>query len=287
MKTTTNFDGTLTDNADQFTDPFFERFTLRPAAQPLQLNEEISKNYLFPTLYGDVTCAIGIFLCSYDRAVAMMPDPDLKPIKMTGGRSLVAFSCYIYRNVLGVPPYNEIAMTIPVQSGPGLDVPILPMLIPGMFKRSGYYVFSMPVTSLENQIRGVRIWGLPKVVQQIDIDTQGDECTTTAYEENGDPYFRLRLLTEGTPQDFDVESKLYSRREGEKLSSTTCFQGSFNVNKFPAMLISAPPSPEREYLWLGDTPSGRVLRELEIEPHPFQTRYATRMSSCFDLPDGR
>ena len=102
-------------------------------------------------------------------AAAMMLHPAVKPVRMTRGRSLVAFSCYEYRNVLGVAPYNEIAMTIPVLVDPGISVPVLPMIWDG-FENFGYHVFSMPVTSLENQLRGLRIWGLPKVVQRIDID---------------------------------------------------------------------------------------------------------------------
>jgi hypothetical protein len=287
MKPITNIEAGLLENRDQFSDPFFSRFSLRPAAKPLQLNDEITKDYLFPTLYGNVTCAIGIFLCSYEKALQQMPDKDLRPVRMTKGRALVAFSCYVYRNVLGVAPYNEIAMTIPVQSGPGSDIPVLPMLLPKLFKRSGYFVFSMPVTSLENQIRGVRIWGLPKVVQQIDIDCENDECVTTAYEESGASYFRLRVPTRGKAQDFDVTSKLYTRLNGEKLNSTTCFQGSFNMNQYPGMLLGASPQPDREYLWCSETPSGRALQELELDPHPFQLRYAAHMSSCFDLPDGQ
>ena len=43
-----------------------------------------------------------------------------------------------------------------------------------IFKKFGFYVFGMPVTSKENQIRGSRIWGLPKVTQEIDIHEDGE-----------------------------------------------------------------------------------------------------------------
>jgi hypothetical protein len=169
---------------------------------------------------------------------------------------------------------------------PRVDVPVLPMLLPGFFRGFGYHVFSMPVTSLENQIRGVKIWGLPKIVQRIDIETAGADCVTTAFDEADRPYFRLVVPVGGTPQTFDVQSKLITRLADRLLSSTTCFRGTFQVNKYAARLLSrggAPPA--REYLRLGDGPAAAALRELEIEPHPFQLRYAERMSSCFDLPD--
>jgi hypothetical protein len=274
----------LLDNRALFTDPFYDRFTLRTAPRPLSLAPGIEKDYLFPTFYGDVTCAMAIFLCPYDRAAALMPHPRMRPVRLTRGCAAVAFSCYIYNQVLGVPPYNEIAMTIPVQVDPRLSVPVLPLVTP-WFKNFGYYVFSMPVTSLENQIRGQEIWGLPKVVQEIDISEAAGECVTTAMEEDGTPYFTLRVPTSGTPADFDVRSNLYTRLGDRLLQSETAFKARFQVTKYPAVLRKAAAPPPNPVLILGDTPSGRVLRDLALEPQPFQFRFARGMASCFDLPN--
>lgn len=282
MKPATQITEGLLQNEDKFQDAFFKRFALRRAEAPLQLNESVSKDYLFPTLYADVTCAMAIFLCSYERAEKMMLHPQIKPVRMTRGRSLVAFSCYEYKNVLGVAPYNEIAMTIPVMVDPGFNVPVLPMILP-MFSNFGYYVFSMPVTSLENQIRGLSYWGLPKVVQEIDLREEGGDCVTTAMEESGEPYLELRVPMAGTPTEFDVASNLYSRRGDAFLQSRTCFKATFNVVKHMGLLFKKDVKPDREYLKVYDTPCGRVLKELEIEEHPFQLRFARHMNSCFDL----
>lgn len=284
MKPTLTFDDTILDNRAAFSDPFYDRYTLRHAPEPIRLTDEISKNYLFPTFYGDVTCAIGIFMCSYKKAQALLPHPKMQPVPMTRGRAAVAFSCYIYRIVLGVVPYNEIAMTIPVLIDPGFKVPLLP-LVSNVFPNFGYYVFSMPVTSEENRLRGVNIWGLPKVTQEIDIHEDNGDCVTIAKEENGDPYFTLRIPTTGTPQEFDVTSNLYSRKGDDLCQSPTAFKGSFNVNKNLAQLFKKNAKPDRTYLEIGDTPHGRVLRDLELEPAPFQTRHTASMQSCFDLPN--
>lgn len=277
-----SIDETLLDNRAEFDNAFFRRFTLRKAAAPLQLTGTIAKDYLFPTLYGNVTCAIAIFLCPYERAAAKMPHERIRPVRMPRGRAAVIFSCYIYRNVLGVAPYNEIAMTIPVMAGGG-GPPVLPLVAPGLFRNFGYYVFSMPVTSKENEIRGHKIWGLPKVTQPIDIDTEGGECVTVARETGGTPYFTLRVPVDGKPAHFDVRSWLYTRLGDQLLQSQTCFQGTFNVTKHMKLLFAKNVQPARTWLELGDTPSGQALKELELEPHPFQFRYADRMSSSFDL----
>jgi hypothetical protein len=284
MRPTTDISPTLLDNTAAFRDPFFQRFSLRRAPNPLALTDTISKDYLFPTLYADVTCAIGIFLCDYERARAILPHPAMRPVRMTLGRSLVAFSCYEYKNVLGVTPYNEIAMTIPVLVGTRVDVPVLPMIVSGM-PGFGYYVFGMPVTSKENQIRGNKIWGLPKVTQAVDIDDEDGACVTVAREDDGRPYFTLRVPTTGKPTRFDVRAKLYSRLGGRLLRSETCFRATFAVNKYMSLLAKRDAVPAEDWLSIGEGPSADVLRELRIERHPFQFRFARHMTSAFDLPD--
>jgi hypothetical protein len=158
-------------------------------------------------------------------------------------------------------------------------------MIMDVFRNFGYHVFSMPVTSLENQIRGRTIWGLPKVVQQIDIGESGGFVTTRAFEETGEPYFELSVPTSGKPQNFDVTSNLYTRLGDAFLQSETNFKAVFKVTKYMDQLFKKGAKPERSCLKLGDTPSGRVLQDLEIEEHPFQFRFAANMSSCFDLPN--
>jgi hypothetical protein len=285
MEPTYEFDANLFDNADQFGSEFFKRFDLEHRYGPLKLNDEVSKNYLFPTLYGDVTCAIGIYLCDYKAAKALLPHPSMEPISMLSGRSLVIFSNYIYRNVLGIAPYNEIAMTIPVMVDAKFNIPVVPMVMDN-FSKFGFHVFHMPVTSKENRIRGHRLWGLPKEVERIDLDEKSGICTTTAYDESGQPYYKCDVPTSGKTQHFDVASNLYSHLDDELLQSSTFFQGDFNVNKNMGQLFKKAGANEKPTLEIiGDSPMAQKLRSLKIQPVPFQTRYAKTMNSCFDLPN--
>jgi hypothetical protein len=281
MQPNTRLEPGLVDNASEFSDPFFGRFTLRPAPVPLELAPGLAKTYSFPTFYADVGCAIAIFLCDYRRALALMPHPSLQPVRMPRGRAVVLLSCYQYRKVLGLAPYNEIAMTIPVMAGrPG--PPVLPLVMDLAGK--GYYVFSMPVTSLENQIRGTRIWGLPKLVEAIDITVDDEHCTTVARDADGEPYFELSVPTTGKPKRFDEAGILYTLREGRLLRSRTCFAGGFQVRTDLSRLWHRGGAAGRPVLKLGRSPRAEVLRQLEIEAAPFQLRYCPSLSSCFDLP---
>lgn len=284
MKSTNTIPVNLLENQKEFTDEFFQQFDLRCADQPLQLNKDIHKDYLFPTFYGDATCSIGVFLCDYDKAQAMLPHDKMKPVAMPKGRALVVFSCYEYKNVLGVNPYNEIAMTIPVMIDPKINVPVLPIIMERCFSKFGYYVFHMPVTSLENQIRGKKIWGLPKVVNEIDININSGIAKTIATDESGNDYFSLSVPTEGKETLFNVQSNLYSQLDNQLKQSTTKFKATFTVNKAMSKLWQTT-GHDPQVLTIGAGPYGDMLRQLDIDPCPFQFRYAKHMNACFDLPN--
>jgi hypothetical protein len=281
MQPNTRLAPDLVDNAGEFTHPFFARFSLRQAPSPLELRDGLSKTYSFPTFYADVTCAIAIFLCDYRRARALMPHPSLQPVRMPRGRAVVLLSCYEYRKVMNISPYNEIAMTIPIMVD-GSAPPLLPLVMD--LKRKGYYVFSMPVTSLENQLRGTRIWGLPKIVEEIDISTDNGRCTTVARDSDGEVYFELTVPTSGRSRHFDETGALYTVLDGTLLKSQTSFVGDFNVTTNPSLLWRKGQRAESPALTLGSSPRADALRSLEIEEVPFQFRYCRSMNSCFDLP---
>lgn len=271
------------ENRNQFSDSFFSRSPQRRA--DIALTPELTRTYDFPTYYGNVTSAMGIFLCDYGAAQAILPHPGMKPVRMTRGKSLVILSCYHYANVLGIPAYNEIAMTVPILAGPGRDWPVLPMLAPALFPQAGYYVFGMPVTSKENQLRGNNIWGLPKVTQEIDLQVDGDTCVTVAKEVDATPYFTLRVPTNGKETHFDASGWIYSKLGDRLLRAQTQFKGTFRVTKNLAVLWREGRAPERPSLEIGQTPSAAILRSLQIEPEPFQFRFAHHVNSTFDLPD--
>ena len=283
MKPTFDYGAPLLKNEAKFQDPFFQRFRLSKASAPFQLDEKISKSYLFPIFYADVTCAIGIFMCDHGKAQAILPHPKMKPVKMTRGRSVVVLACYEYKNVMNVMPYNEIAMMIPIMADPIVNIPVLPMVLP-FFRKFGHYVFGMPVTSKENQLRGNRIWGLPKVTREVDIFEQGGDCVGIAREESGTPYVELRVPMRGSVTEFDVRTNLYSQLGGDFLRSEVCFKGSFKVTKHMKCLARKGLKPDRPYLKIADTPSAQILRSLDIEEHPFQLRYARHMNSALELP---
>ena len=272
----------MPDNTGDFNSAFYNRFTPKKNSQPLVLSDTVSKDFSFPTFYGDVSCAIGIFMCNYEQAHKVLPHPSMKPVKMPGGRAVVIFSCYEYKNVMNMRPYNEIAMTIPLLMDPGISIPILP-LISKAFKNFGYHVFSMPVTSEENRLRGRKIWGLPKVTERIDIEQKDGFSTTAAFDEHDNEYFRLNIPMDGKAESFDETGHLYSILDNDILKAQTNFKGDFQVNKHMGLLLNKGKKSNSPLLTLGDSPRSEVLKKLEIEESVFQTRWCSKMEACFDL----
>ena len=279
MKVLETFDGSLLANEDKFQDDFFKRFELKK--RKIRLTGSIEKEYNFPTFYGDVTCCQAIFLCSYDAALALMPHPSVKPVRALKKHAVMAVSCYEYKNVMGIPPYNEIAFTIAVD----VEKEKSPILLPLMRNSySGYFVFSMPVTSRENCIRGNVIWGLPKVTQQIDINGTENEVIAAAFE-NGREYFRLRVPKKGKLTPMDETTYLFPKLNGVVHKAQTNFKGDFLIAKNLGVLLNPEKIPPKPYLTIGDTPCGDALKKLRLSPMPLQLRYVEHMTACFDYYD--
>ncbi len=281
-----NFDipDRLTDNDDAFTAPLFTGLGGLRAKDPLVLNGK-ARDYRFPTLYADVRCAVGIFHCRREAARALVQEAlgsAAEPPRMLGGRSIVAISCYEYRNVRGVRPYNEIAVAVPANLAGKPGFPVLGAFASG--PDAGYYIAAMPVTSEENRLRGHHFWNLPKITRGIDIDEGSGFCRFTSRDEDGSLDFSLQVPTRGKAKLFSVRSFLAVNKDGQVLRCPTAFEGNFQVRADAATLFGG--SREAPALTLGKGAVSEVLRSLGTELTPLQTRYAATMNSYFDLPSG-
>jgi hypothetical protein len=277
----------LIDNASLFDDPFYARFPLRKRS--LQLNDEVTKDYSFPTRYRDTTTSVAMFFCDRDKAKAMMPDPALEPVDMGLGRSLLVISSFRYNRIAGMTPYNEVAIAIPTVAGRTFNPPILPLLLHD-FRGLGFYLQSMPVTALENKIRGTELWGIAKVVRPIELAVDGNDYVTTVKDENGEAYLETRVPMTGESMHVDNETFIYSRLDGVTLRTSSHVLGDFQVTKHLetlALPLGVLKARRSRSLVLGDSPAAKALNELDIAPHPFQVRFSTGTSNVLDLPDAK
>ncbi len=276
-------DPALLDNRQAFDTPFFQQFQLRHAPEPLDLGEGIHKNYLFPTLYTHVVQSTALFSADYAAVAKKLPTDRLKPVSVGLGRTVVAFSSYEYRTVLGIPGYREVAIAVPVVPSQAFAPPLLPLL-KSNWKGLGFYILSMPVTSLENRKRGRQIWGLAKDLERIDLEEEGPNMVTRVYDQGGQQYLRFSVATQGDAQTFQSTTDLYSVLDGEILTSRAQGVGDMQVTQQRTAMWGFGSGARLE---IGTGPKADFLRELGIHPVPFETRYAPQVSSMFDLPHHR
>jgi hypothetical protein len=113
-------------------------------------------------------------------------------------------------------------------------------------------------------------------------------CTTKVYDPGeAEPYLTLNCPVKGKPQAFDVENYIYSKHDGEVCQSQANFAQTFNVKTNLLLLLkhSPPVTGKSTAIKLGTSASADLLKSLQIESVPFQTRYAEHMPACFDLPN--
>lgn len=281
MKINKTLSGCPVQNREMFDDVFFKRFSQKK--QSVRLSKTVHKTYSFPTFYKDIRFAAIAFLCSYKKALELMPHPKIRPVKIGRTTALIVFSCYQYKTVKEIEPYNEVGFLIPVLANSVFRLPTLPLLFGKHLKNFGYHVIRMPVTSLESKIRGDEIWGLPKQVNEIDYSMEDAHYVCRIKEEDGGDIFEIKIPTTGGSIHLNETVCLFTRKSNKILKSQAWFEGDFVVNNFAGQLFKRT-IPIRKYIEIGDSNTGRLLKSMEIREHPFQTRFSDDLTSAFDLP---
>lgn len=137
----------------------------------------------------------------------------------------------------------------------------------------------MPVTSLENQIRGTKIWALPKTIAAITIEVIGDNIVTRI----GD---QLKLTTPLIGQRREVveqQMDLYTRGASGLQESRTVFRGAFERTDDWQALLNRSSGPERlQYGTEGEI--AKLLNELQVSHQSFRTQFSRSVDSILALP---
>lgn len=119
-----------------------------------------------PVRFLDFAMIAAEFYCSAARAQERMPSPRLRPVEPAPGRALVSLMGLAYRDVDVLVPYNEFAITIPVEyesAETGESV-------------LGLYYLHLPVTTEDARWGGVEIYGFPKYLSDIVFDDTKTTC---------------------------------------------------------------------------------------------------------------
>lgn len=232
-----------------------------------------------PAFYHRVDSFGSVHLASYDAVREVLPSSELQPVRWFDGRAVLQIGASRNSVVSGsyadgttgiLAPYGEVTIAAMVTRGPAR--PVLPLLMPGLHHVGGF-ILHMPVTTLEARDLGLKIFGLPKFVadmefreepllRQLRLLEQDAEILTLAVRP-GD-----RVTTDRS------SGVLYSSLHGDLLETTVRFLGHRQARR----------GRQAGGLQLGRHPVADQLRALGISPEPLMV--ASYLDGRLILPFG-
>mgnify|MGYP001813374841 FL=1 len=211
---------------------------------------------------------------SLEAVRAVLPSPDLHPVRLPGGRAIVLVASIRHEEVtasgvdgLALLPYGEIMVAAFVTRRPA--PPFLPLVAPAFSGiAAGTFVLHMPVTSKAARDAG-RSMGYPKFTADIKFE-DSVETIRSQVSEGGHRILTHIVQPAGQPTVSGAPSTLYSVRDGQLLEQSAPSFG----------LLRGRWGRGSGSLELGDHQVADELRALDIQPQPFAAMQlsAARMS---------
>jgi len=149
-----------------------------------------------PCIVRDACSATATWLVSSRAAQALLPGPELEIAEVLPGRGLLSIACIDYRdNDLG--DYNEVSIAFFVRKrGDRKGIPYLGAAVDMMRGLLPTHIIHLPVNQSFTCEAGCTIWGFPKTVDEIEIDTGGQRLRCV-WNKDGQNVLKLDLPTGG------------------------------------------------------------------------------------------
>jgi hypothetical protein len=197
----------------------------------------------------------------------LLPTDKLKPAQLVPGTAVLSMVAMEYRRIADVEPYNEFGIMVPVLYEPTVNTPGLPLLFPDRFRRFGFYVHHLPVTTQAAYDFGVEIWGYAKIVAEISFEdavhlrrcrlrAEGKDVVTLEVE---------RLATKARPLNYYS----YTVKDGQLLRTLVQAWGQVGIGRFRGGASYT----------LGDHPMAEELRALGMGKTAVERLYAPQVQS--------
>jgi hypothetical protein len=212
------------------------------------------------------------YLVSSSAARRLVTDPRLEIAEVLPGRTLFSLSCIDYQdNDLG--DYDEVSLAFFVRERPTVaSVPYVGTAFDFVRNRLATYIYRLPVNQSFTCEAGRGIWGFPKTVEQIEIDTS-DGRTQCSLHSGGLHVLTFSAPCGGTRTLPEVEMVTYSHIDGV-LHKTVFASGAADVGfSFGGAKLE-----------LGDHPIAAELRSLGLPKRALLSMWMGRMYGRFDAP---
>ncbi len=133
----------------------------------------LDRKITLPNVVRDATAAVAFYIVSASAAQKLIAESGLRVAQILPGRTVCTIGTINYKDS-DLDDYHELALTFFVHEPGSRPLPLISAML-GMARGSlSAYVHWLPVDGELTCEAGRRIWGFPKFVTQIDIETEGD-----------------------------------------------------------------------------------------------------------------
>jgi hypothetical protein len=133
----------------------------------------LDRTITLPNVVRDATAAVAFYLVSASAAQKLIDESGLKIAQILPGRTVCTIGTMNYKDS-DLDGYYEVALTFFVHEPKSRPIPLISAML-GMARGSlSAYVHWLPVNGELTCEAGRKIWGFPKFVTQIDLETEGD-----------------------------------------------------------------------------------------------------------------
>ena len=166
-----------------------------------------------PVEVRDASAATASYLVDADVARGFLPGSELDVLELLPGRAVLSVGCIDYRdNDLG--DYNEISIAFFVRErSESKGFPVLGPIRDVVSGNVATYIHRLPVNQAFTCEAGCRIWGFPKVVNEIEIRSESGRVVCD-WSIEGRPVFRFSTPRSGKRTLPDRTLVTYTHIEG-------------------------------------------------------------------------
>jgi hypothetical protein len=215
---------------------------------------------------------LSYFEADLDPLLALMPHAKVHPIRR-GNRKSVVVVIQTYCNHASIPPYQSVALAIPVTLGKWPAPSYLPLLFEESWMNKGFYIHREAVTTSDAFEARTEIWGFPEFLADIQtqmVDSQFQETQVTEEER----ILTLRVKRPQYVKEYPKNIKFYSIKQNIVCESMMHIEAGQDSSRHPGSSM----------IVFGKHPLGRQFQEMGIGPHSLETRYLLDMKAICPYP---
>lgn len=229
--------------------------------------------FKMPILYYDGFCMNALYTASTSLVRQYLPDPQMHPLEIKGGRTLVSITAFEYRKT-DIKPYNEFSIAILISYGKK-GLPFLSLMSQKFRSCYDMYIWHLPVTTEIARRGGVDLYGFPKFLAGIDF-THGSNKTTCVVSEKKKHIITLEGPVLPVKQGSTIRYNMYPVYQG----ITVLGRADFLNHQF-----SETRDTGEVRLTIGDGhPLCSELKSIDLSPKPFLYQYIPSCESVLYGP---